>query len=285
MKHGQAVLACAAIVAAGLLLASTLGVRAQSSGPIYSPAGSRQQPSYSYTINPRLGSFRVEQDVEGFAADGQLVWHYGTTLMHLTTLNLRVGGTLTSQSALGVGIDTPAAALHVVGSAAVVNALTAGGLAVGASGLLASTDNAADLGASGASRFRDAFLARNLHVTGWAHAQAGFALGVHAVSIASTGAESSNAEILTATRPILRIECLAADCTLHVSTAGLAPGTALTLVNIGPNSIRLFDVTTAGRIMHVAGAFVGARNALIEFVLIPDTSDSPAWIERTRSAN
>lgn len=347
------------VLTLGLLLAATLVTTvAQTSGPFYAPNGSRQQPAYSYTSSPRLGRYRIEQDNEGFAADGVLRWHYSTTLMHLTGINLRVGGSVVTQAALGVATDNPTATLHVNGSAAVSGLLSIGGLSAGgtlaASVLHAETtlavNNAATVGrlvtgASGATIGGalhaqttlavnnqaivgglqvgntthltgtlavnnaatvgrivsgtnahmqgsltvggETTLGGSVHATGAVRAGTAFSSNVHAVSVAALATGVSNAEVLTAATPIIRVQCLAAQCDLHMLTGSLNPGTIVRIVNVGPNPIRLFDVTTAGRIMHVATTFTGSQNATIQFVLMSDGTgnDTAAWYELSRSAN
>ena len=159
-------------------------------------------------------------------------------------------------------------------------------VAVTSGNLLAATDNAIDVGASGATRPRDAYVARNLHVAGYLHVQAALTLGVHAVTIAADGTTNANAEILAGLRPVLAIYCNDGNnCTLRVSETGVESGTVLRVVNMGANSILVGDHTTVGTRQHLAGAFTGTTNATLQLILMRDQSGSTGWYELGRSVN
>lgn len=95
-------------------------------------SGSASAPSRAYRIDPLLGSYRIESGNEGFATNGTTRWHWSSSLMHLTGINLFVGGEGVFQSAVGIGRQSPQAALHVVGSIASTGTLALqNGLALG----------------------------------------------------------------------------------------------------------------------------------------------------------
>src|SRR3990167_10258527 len=95
-------------------------------------SGSASAPSRAYRIDPQLGSYRIESGNEGFATNGTTRWHWSSSLMHLTGLGLFVGGEGVFQSAVGIGRQSPQAALHVVGSVASTGTLALqNGLALG----------------------------------------------------------------------------------------------------------------------------------------------------------
>src|SRR3990167_5020740 len=95
-------------------------------------SGSASAPSRAYRIDPQLGSYRIESGNEGFATNGTTRWHWSSSLMHLTGINLFVGGEGVFQGAVGIGRQSPQAALHVVGSIASTGTLALqNGLALG----------------------------------------------------------------------------------------------------------------------------------------------------------
>lgn len=152
--------------------------------------------------------------------------------------------------------------------------------------LLVSPDNTNDLGASGATRFRDAYLARDLHVGGYLHLRAAMTLGVHAVTIASDGTTNANAEIISGLRPVVRIHCNDSNgCTLRFHEAGAMAGTVLRVVNIGANNMLVGDHTTVGTRQHLAGALTGTTNATLQLIFMRDTSGATGWFELGRSVN
>ena len=277
-------------------LADPFGVIAQVSGPIYAPDGSRTQPSYNFATSPRLGIFRQEKDNAAFVADGQIIYHYTTNRVHLSSgIALRVGDNLYVQGALGVGTDTPTSTLHVVGSLAVTGTTSLNGALTVTSipgttltgNLLASPDNARDIGQSDATRFRDVFIARNLHVAGYSHLGGIVTYGVHSVTIASNGDGNGNAEILPGhAAAVLRVECLDAQgCMARFAEDGVAPGTLIRLVNVGAQSVFVLDHATAGTRQHVAGTFTAAKNQTMQLIFLPDTSGVTSWYELSRSGN
>ena len=275
-------------------------VVAQVAGPFFAPNGSASQPSYTYSSSPRLGRYRIEVDREGFVADGVLIWHYAAGRLHLMSgVDLRVGGNAYTQGSLGVGTDNPTSRLHVVGSMAVtgatafsgavtiVNGTITGATITSGGNLLASPDNALDIGQSGATRYRDVFVARNLHVAGYSHLGGIVTYGVHSVTIASNGDGNGNAEILPGhAAAVLRVECLDAQgCMARFAEDGVAPGTLIRLVNVGAQSVFVLDHATAGTRQHVAGTFTAAKNQTMQLIFLPDTSGITSWYELSRSSN
>jgi hypothetical protein len=289
-KRLKVVLGLAAALVVGAILVGPFGVVAQVSGPVYAPDGTRQQPAYNFATSPRLGLFRIEKDNLGFVADGQIIYHYTASRLHiLSGVELRVGGPLYVQSALGVGTDTPTAALHVIGGIAATGTLNVNGLALStvSSNLLAAPDNTYDLGQSGTTRFRDAFLARNLHVTGYSHLGGIVTFGVHSVTIADNGTGNGNAEIMPGhVAATLRVECLDTQgCMLRFAEDGVSSGAIIRFVNVGATSLFVLDHATAGTRQHVATTFTAAKNQTMQLIFLPDTSGIPSWYELSRSAN
>ena len=286
-------------------------------------SGTQATPSRAYRVDPQLGSYRIQQGNEGFTADGVLRWHYSTSLLHLTSgVDFYAGGTGVFQGAVGIGRNSPAVALHVVGSTAITGALDLSGplginvtatstlhvvgtLAVtGATSLYSSltlgnasqvltpdgtaaAPSLAPASETGNGLYRQAAsfagVSQNLHVAGHLHVQTSLNLGAHVVTVALNGVAAENVEILQGQRSLYLIDCNDTDgCTLHLGTTGITPGSMTTIVNIGVNGLRLFDVATTN-IMHINGAlFLMTTNHTISFTYVRNRSGAAFWTEIAR---
>lgn len=306
----------------GVLLLVGLPLWAVGQGYLHAPDGSATRPGRSYTLDTRLGSYRIGRDNEGFVADGQLRWHYGAgapsgaVVLHvLSGMEARFGGPLYTQAALGVGTDSPTTALHVLGTGAITGALrlaslglnvdaptstlhVVGSLAVTGTvafqtGLTAtsisfSTDNAFNLGTSAtAGRMRDLFVARNAHVAGFLHIQAAPAWGAHVVVVASNGVGGvANAETLAGLHPVYLVECLDGDgCTITVAE-NASVGTLVRIVNISTSGAAAHNLTLSDAApLHLAGALTLTADDAVTLLYVINRSGDGNWIELGRSAN
>lgn len=299
----------------GLALALALPLMATAQGYLFAPDGTATRPGRSYTLDTRLGSYRIGRDNEGFVADGQVRWHYGAAapslavVFHvLSGVESRFGGPLYVQSALGVGTDTPGAALHVVGAMQataltlqtqlVIQALHVQGAisAVSATlqnqlttnGVIFGTDNAFNLGTSvSAGRPRDLFVARDAHVAGYLHVQGAFTTGAHVVTVASDGVGGqANAETLSGLRSLYLLECLDGDgCTVTLGSSATV-GTVIRLINVSTSGSANHNLTLSDAApLHLAGALTLSADDAVTFVYVVNRSGAGNWVELSRSAN
>ena len=283
-KTLRRVLWVGAAMLVGVALLGPFGVVAQVSGPIYAPDGSRTQPSYNFARNPRTGMFLQEKDNLAFVADGQVIYHYTTTRLHLSNgIALRVGDNLYVQGALGVGTDNPTSVLHVIGA---INATGTLGIQ-GAVGIGVSPTST--LHVVGSAAVAGVGSLHGLHVGG-ASFTGPTILNVHAINIANDGTTNGNAEILSgAVAPVLRITCNDTQgCTLRFHEAAALAGTVLLVVNLGPESILVADHATVGTRQHLAssGALTGTANSTLQLIYMTmHATGTAGWYELGRSVN
>ena len=160
--------------------------------------------------------------------------------------------------------------------------------ASGDGSLGAVTDNASDFGASGASRPRDVFVARNFHVAGFVHIQSALAYSAHVVTIASNGVSgTANGETLSGLRSVYLVECLDGDgCTVTVAETGVAAGAVVQIFNISTSGSANHNLTMSDAApLHLAGALTLAASQSVTLIYVVNRSGDGNFYESSRSAN
>lgn len=155
-------------------------------------------------------------------------------------------------------------------------------------GLMAAADNTYDAGTLSGSRFRDLFLARDLHVQGFVHVQGALAYGAHTVVIASNGVGgSANGETLNGLRSLYLLDCLDGDgCTVTLGETGVAPGSLVRLVNISTSGSANHNLTLSDAApLHLAGALTLTADDAVTLLFVRNRSGDTNWLELGRSAN
>jgi hypothetical protein len=136
---------------------------------------------------------------------------------------------------------------------------------------------------NGTAGTRGDLIVRNLHASGYLHAQTGFAYGAHVVTIANnTVGAQANGETLSGARSLYLISCNDPDgCALTLGESGIDPGTIVTIVNIDANDATMGDAAPH----HLAGALTLTSNDAVRLLFLRNRSGDTNWYELTRSTN
>ena len=226
----------------------------QTSGQYLSLAGGvvATAPQFSHASDANSGFGFLGADIPGIAASGSWMGRWESGAVSIRTLNVL-------RWTSGVNLDVQLVALIDV---------AAGGLEVN----------------NGTAGTRSDLLVRNLHATGYLHAQTSFAVGAHVVTIGNDGVGTSrNTEVLGGARSYYIVDCLDPQgCAVHVSTAMRAAGAIVYLVATSANAVLVEDVAD---VQHVATAFdMGAADAM-QFIFVRAHSGATWFSEVSRANN
>lgn len=216
----------------------------------------------------------------------------GTSTLHVVG-SAAITGSVAFQNPVALGgVATGTSTLHVVGSSTLGGNATLGLSAANTvtlnaavnTDLLFTADNTRDVGRSGALRPRDTFVARNLHVTGWIHAQAALAYGAHVVTIASNGGAGANDETLAGDRSLYLVDCNDADtCTVTLTESSILIGSLTRIVNISTSGVNITMADSGAH--HLAGALTLTPDDVVTLIYVVNRSGAGNWVEISRSAN